>query len=107
MQAESRRILPRIRHGLHKSRRGAVVVDQPADNHNEKIAYDLLFRCWQRCSVNTLRYSSVKESLDIFCNKVKFNRASARALSVDSDLIWIATKTRYVFFHPSQGFNLI
>jgi hypothetical protein len=49
----------------------------------------------------------MKKSFNIFCNKVKFNRASARALSVDSDLIRIATKTRYVLLNPSQGFDLI
>ena len=38
---------------------------------------------------------------------MKFNKASARALSIDSDLIRITTKTRYVLFDPSQGFNLI
>lgn len=71
------------------------------------LAYHLLFRCWQRYPGNTLPYSSVKKTLNIFCNKVKFNRASARALSVDSDLIRIATKTRYVLLDPSQGFDLI
>ena len=109
MRAESGRILPRIRHVLHKSWRVAVVVDQPTEHSWRKkiMPYHLLFRYWQRFSVNTLRYSSVKKFLNIFCNKVKFNRASARALSIDSDLIRIATKIRYVPLDPSQGFNLI
>jgi hypothetical protein len=109
MRVESGRILSRIRHGLHKNRRVAVVVDQPLLTFITKIslAHHLLFRRWQRYSVNTLRYSSVKKSLNIFCNKVKFNRTSARALSIDSNLIRIATETRYVLLNPSQGFNLI
>lgn len=49
----------------------------------------------------------MKESLDIFCNKVKFNWASTSALSVNSDLTGITAKTRYVLPEPSQGFNLI
>ena len=49
----------------------------------------------------------MEQSLNIFCNKVKFNGGSTSALAVDSDLIGITTKTRYVLLDPSQGFYLI
>lgn len=69
--------------------------------------YLLLFRQRHIRAVHALHNCLMEEISLLFCNEMKFHRSTTSTLSVNRDAVGVATKSRYMFLNPFQGFGLI